>query len=160
MMKNKIAMVRTGGQTGVDRAAMDVAWEFGISLCGWCSNGGWAEDYPEPPGLLKDYPELKETPSAGTRQRTEWNMRDADAIFTIIPEDSLESKGTVVGLEAGRILSKPMLTVSDMKDLPDIIKWISQLPDGITLSVGGPRESQCSDAYNVAKEILSEVLRQ
>ena len=159
-MKNKIAMIRTGGQTGVDRAAMDIAREFGIPLCGWCPKGGWAEDYPEPPGLLKDYPELKETPSAGTRQRTEWNMRDADAILTIIPEGSLESKGTDVGLEAGRSFNKPMLTVSGIKDLPDIIKWISQLPNGIILSVGGPRASECSNAYNVAKEILSEVLRQ
>ena len=159
-MKNKIAMIRTGGQTGVDRAAMDMARECGIPLCGWCPKGGWAEDYLEPPGLLIDYPELEETPLARTKQRTEWNMRDADAILTIIPEESLESKGTDVGLEAGKKLNRPMLTVSSIKDLPDIIKWLSKLPDGIVLSVGGPRESECSDAYNVAKEILSEVLRQ
>ena len=156
---NKIARIRTGGQTGVDRAAMDIARELGIPLCGWCPKGGWAEDYLEPPGLLKDYPELEETPLAGTKQRTEWNMRDADAILTIIPENSKESKGTDVGLEAGKRLAKPMITVSGIENVKDIIQWLNQLSDGITLCVGGPRASECESAYNVTKEILSEVLK-
>ena len=88
----KTVKIRTGGQSGVDRAAMDFARECGLELCGWCPKGGWAEDYPEPPGLLRDYPELQETPSEGTEQRTRWNMRDADAILTIIPESSSESE--------------------------------------------------------------------
>jgi predicted Rossmann-fold nucleotide-binding protein len=81
----KIYRIRTGGQSGVDRAAMDFAREYGIPLCGWCPKNGWAEDYPDSPGVLLDYPELTETPSDGTEQRTKWNMRDADAILTIIP---------------------------------------------------------------------------
>ncbi len=48
-MMKKIARIRTGGQSGVDRAAMDFAREQGIPLCGWCPKGGWAEDYPDPP---------------------------------------------------------------------------------------------------------------
>ena len=86
-MSRKIRKIRTGGQSGVDRAALDVARELNIEICGWCPRGGWAEDYTTPPGLLSDYPELTETPSAGTTQRTLWNMRDADAILTIIPRD-------------------------------------------------------------------------
>ena len=77
-MSRKIRKIRTGGQSGVDRAALDVARELNIEICGWCPRGGWAEDYTTPPGLLSDYPELTETPSAGTTQRTLWNMRDAD----------------------------------------------------------------------------------
>ena len=73
----KISGIRTGGQSGIDRAAMDYAKENEIPLCGWCPRGGWAEDYPESPGLLADYPELTETPSGGTEQRTRWNMREA-----------------------------------------------------------------------------------
>ena len=57
----KIVKIRTGGQTGVDRAAMDFAREHEIPLCGWCPKNGWAEDYTVAPGLLKDYPELTET---------------------------------------------------------------------------------------------------
>ena len=86
-------------------------------------------------------------------------MRDADAILTIIPENSKESKGTDVGLEAGKRLAKPMITVSGIENVKDIIQWLNQLSDGITLCVGGPRASECESAYNVTKEILSEVLR-
>ena len=52
----------SGGQTGVDRAALDVAIGRGIAYGGWCSKGGLAEDMPNPPGLLSRYPGLRETP--------------------------------------------------------------------------------------------------
>ncbi len=67
---------------------MDFAREHDIPLCGWCPKNGWAEDYTVAPGLLKDYPELTETPSEGTEQRTKWNMRDCNAILTILPEET------------------------------------------------------------------------
>ena len=158
--QQKIIRIRTGGQTGVDRAAMDTAKEYGIPLCGWCPKNGWAEDYPSAPGLLKNYPELKETPLEGTMQRTEWNMRDADAILTIIPEGSLPSPGTDVGLSAGETMEKPMLTVEGVDDVPRILAWLNSLPDEVELCVGGPRASECSQAYDIARETLSAVLTQ
>ena len=153
----KIAIIRTGGQSGVDRAALDFAIEHGIPYCGWCPKGGWAEDYPDPPGLLLDYPELTETPSEGTTQRTKWNMRDADAILTIIPGGSLPSPGTDVGLAAGETLGKPMLTVSGIKDVPQILSWLNSLLDGIELCVGGPRASECPEAYDLTMEVLHSI---
>ena len=154
----KIYRIRTGGQSGVDRAAMDFAREYGIPLCGWCPKNGWAEDYPDSPGVLLDYPELTETPSDGTEQRTKWNMRDADAILTIIPESSSESKGTEVGLEEGEYLGKQMFTAAGLKDVSEILRWISTLPDGTELCVGGPRASECPEAYETAKAVLTAVL--
>ena len=153
----KRVKIRTGGQSGVDRAAMDFARECGLELCGWCPKGGWAEDYSDPPGLLRDYPELQETPSEGTEQRTRWNMRDADAILTIIPESSSESEGTNVGLAEGESLGKPMYTATSLEDVPGIIQWVSSLPQGIELCVGGPRASECPEAYDIAKAILYQV---
>ena len=153
----KIYRIRTGGQSGVDRAAMDFAREYGIPLCGWCPKNGWAEDYPDSPGVLLDYPELTETPSDGTEQRTKWNMRDADAILTIIPGGSLPSPGTDVGLAAGETLGKPMLTVSGIKGVPQILSWLNSLPDGIELCVGGSRESECSEAYDLTIEVLHSI---
>lgn len=153
----KIRTVRTGGQTGVDRAALDVARKFNIPVCGWCPKGGWAEDYPTAPGLLADYPELTETPSAGTAQRTLWNMRDADAILTIMPEGSGESKGTELGVEEGVHLRKPMYTACGVEDVPGILGWLAGLPDGLDLSVGGPRESECPEAYEVTVRVLEGV---
>ena len=154
----KIRRIRTGGQTGVDRAAMNISRKYGIPLCGWCPKNGWAEDYPSAPGLRRDYPELRETPSEGTRQRTEWNMRDADAILTIVPKESLPSPGTDIGLLEGENLKKPMLTVSGMEDIPRITAWLHSLPDEIELCVGGPRASECSSAYDLAGRMLSAVL--
>jgi len=42
----------SGGQTGVDRAALDVAIEWGIEWGGWCPKGGWTEDLIDPPDVL------------------------------------------------------------------------------------------------------------
>ena len=57
------ARIRSGGQTGVDRAALDAAVLTGRPYEGWCPKGGWAEDFLRPPGLLTIYPCLMETPS-------------------------------------------------------------------------------------------------
>lgn len=157
-MNTKILRIRTGGQSGVDRAAMDIARKHHIEICGWCPKGGWAEDYPLPPGLLADYPELQETPSRGTTQRTLWNMRDADAILTIMPKDSGESKGTEIGVQEGILLQKPMFTARGEEDISGIIAWLRTLPDGLDLSVGGPRASECPHAYEQTWRILESVL--
>lgn len=156
-LKKKIIRIRTGGQSGADRAAMDFAKETGIPLCGWCPKNGWAEDYPDTPGLLADYPELKETPSEGTEQRTKWNMRDCDAILTIIPDGARPSPGTDVGLKEGEALHKPMYTASGPEDVLNIVKWLDSLPDGIELCIGGPRASECPDAYDVTMTILKGI---
>ena len=79
----------SGGQSGVDRAVLDVAMERGIDYGGWCPKGGWAEDFPLPPGVLAKYPNLKETPLADPAQRTEWNVRDADACMIVLGADSV-----------------------------------------------------------------------
>ena len=152
----KIRRIRTGGQSGADRAAMDFALEWGIPLCGWCPKNGWAEDYPDPPGLLIDYPELTETPSEDPAQRTRWNMRDCDAILTILPGDTKSSPGTELGLEEGRNHGKPMYTAAGPEDVSEILRWINSLPDGTELCIGGPRASECSSAYRLTKAILDE----
>ncbi len=155
-----IRFIRSGGQTGVDRAALDMARRHHISICGWCPKGGWAEDSPDPPGILKDYPELQETPSKETSQRTLWNMRDADAILTIMPESSRQSEGTELGLQEGADLNKPMFTASDVSDVPGITAWLSSLPDELDLAIGGPRASECAEAYDMTAKILEAVLGQ
>lgn len=157
-MSRKIKRIRTGGQSGVDRASLDIARKFNIEICGWCPKGGWAEDLITPPGLLRDYPELTETPSEGTTQRTLWNMRDADAILTIIPKGSGESKGTEIGVREGEHLQKPMFTASGMEDADDVVRWLDSLPDELDLSIGGPRASECPNAYEVTQALLEKVL--
>src|SRR3989304_1166619 len=91
--------ILSGGQTGVDRAALDSAVEKGIPYAGWGPKGGWAGGMAEPPGPLARCPGWRETPLAEPAQRTEWNVRDADRLMILI-----DSAGTGVskGTEAAR----------------------------------------------------------
>ena len=75
-----IEKIISGGQTGVDRAALDFAIARGIPHGGWCPRGRLAED-----GVIPSRYHLKETPDEDSSQRTEWNVRDSDAtvIFSI-----------------------------------------------------------------------------
>ena len=164
-MKPTIIRIRSGGQSGVDRAALDFARCQNIEICGWCPKGGWAEDYPEAPGIRAMYPELQETPEAEPWQRTLWNMRDAQAILTIMPEGSEESKGTELGVQEGIELGKPMFTARGVEDAEEIAAWLRSLAVdrsataiGVELCVGGPRASECPDGYRVTMEILEKVM--
>ena len=129
-MKHTIIRIRSGGQSGVDRAALDFARCQNIDICGWCPKGGWAEDYPEAPGIRAVYPELQETPEAEPWQRTLWNMRDAQAILTIMPEGSGESKGTELGVQEGIELGKPMFTARGVEDADEIAEWLRSVAAG------------------------------
>src|SRR5262245_51361441 len=77
-MRKVISKIVSGGQTGVDRAALDVALELGIPCGGWCPKGRLAEDGPIP----ERYP-LKETTLRVYPQRTEWNVRDSDGTLVL-----------------------------------------------------------------------------
>lgn len=99
-----IEKVVSGGQTGVDRAALDVAAEYGLACGGWCPRGRKAEDGPIP----SSYP-LRETPSGTYAQRTEWNVRDSDA--TLILTMGEPTGGTELTRSLAEELGKPCLIV-------------------------------------------------
>ena len=83
-----------------------------MSWGGWCPKGGWAEDFPDPPGLLNKYPNLRETPVSQPEQRTEWNVRDSDAILIIADRGGLSvSKGTGRAQEWADHYGKPLLVI-------------------------------------------------
>jgi len=86
-----IKKIVSGGQTGADRAGLDVAIRWGFPHGGWCPKGRKAED-----GTIGGQYQLLETPSASYLQRTEWNVCDSDAtvIFTISSQLSGGSKRT------------------------------------------------------------------
>src|SRR5579863_2227124 len=117
----------SGGQSGVDRAALDVALAHGIDYGGWCPKGGWAEDFPDPPGLLAKYPSLQETPLSEPAQRTEWNVRDADACLILIDAAGLDaSAGTKRANELAHHYRKPVLIVNlrDSKTAEQAGLWL------------------------------------
>jgi hypothetical protein len=160
----KPMMIISGGQTGVDRAALDAAIARGIAWGGWCPNGGWAEDLPDPPGLLARYRELKETPLSDPAQRTEWNVRDSDAILIIVDGKGLAvSKGTAGAKEWTSHYGKPLLVVdvSQSDATAKVAAWLRDQFErsgaSMKLGVGGPRESEAPGIYARAYALLASV---
>jgi hypothetical protein len=155
----------SGGQSGVDRAVLDVALARGIAYGGWCPRGGWAEDFPEPPGLLARYPKLKETPLADPAQRTEWNVRDADACLMIVDAGGFEvSRGTALAREEAARYRKPSfvaeLGAADVTE--HAAAWLRAQRESfgrnLTLAIGGPRESEAPGIYARAAAFIGALL--
>ncbi len=155
----------SGGQSGVDRAALDVAIERGVDCGGWCPKGGWAEDFPEPPGLLAQYPQLKETELSHPLQRTEWNVRDSDATLIITDGKGLAASiGTTRALQWARQHGKPFLIVDagDQTAPARVATWLQQQKERfgsqLRLGIGGPRESEAPGIYALAKTLIAATL--
>jgi hypothetical protein len=155
----------SGGQTGVDRAALDVAIERGMEWGGWCPKGGWAEDFPTPPGVLAKYPHLRETPDSHPLQRTEWNVRDSNATLIITDHAGLSvSIGTRRANEWARQHGKPELVIdaTDPKAPERAEAWLraqqQRFGADMTLGIGGPRESEAPGIYKRARAVIISML--
>jgi len=160
-------IIISGGQTGVDRAALDAAIARGLAYGGWCPQGGWAEDMPAPPGLLAKYPHLRETPRADPAQRTEWNVRDADASLILVDAGGVAASG---GTELAQALAaqyrKPLLVldVSAPDAAAQARAWLTGLlaahidETPFRLAIGGPRESEAPGIYEQARALVGGLL--
>ncbi len=147
----------SGGQTGADRAALDVALALGVPYGGWCPAGGWAEDHGSPPGLLASYPLLRETPTADPAERTEWNVRDSDATLVLLLGSLSGSPGTALTVACAARLGRPHL-VASTRDVAAVRAWLATLARPVVLNVAGPRESEHPGLYDAAALTLREVL--
>jgi hypothetical protein len=144
--------VVSGGQTGVDRAALDVALERGIPCGGWCPAGRWAEDGPIHPC----YP-LRQTPSADPAQRTEWNVRDSDGTALLVAPAA--SPGTERTAEVARRLGRPVYRwrLDADPDAEGFRRWLREHSIR-TLNLAGPRESESPGIHAAARDWLCAVL--
>ena len=144
----------SGGQTGVDRAALDVALELGIHCGGWCPKDRKAEDGP----IDQRYP-LRETQSPNYPHRTEKNIREADG--TLVLTTGPISGGTALTVELAVEYKKPHLII-DLNDKIDSIifrEWREKNTIKI-LNVDGPRESKAPGIHDRAIEFLTRVLNE
>ena len=94
----------SGGQTGVDRAALDAACEALIPSGGWCPKGRRAED-----GVIPERYCLKETRAKSYAVRTGWNVRGSDG--TLILYKGLQGGETELTFKMARQQGKPFLMV-------------------------------------------------
>lgn len=149
-----IAKIISGGQTGVDRAALDAAIRLGIPHGGWIPKGRLTEEGPLPASYA-----LVETASAVYAERTEKNVTDADG--TLIISRGALSGGSEVTREMAVKHERPWLHV-DLERLSafqaaiEICHWIDTNRIAI-LNVAGPRASKDPTIYASVLDLIEAV---
>ena len=141
----------SGGQTGVDRGALDACLEFNLSCGGWCPFGRRAED-----GIIPEKYPLQETDSSDYSSRTLKNILDSDATLVI---STLPMKGgTKLTAELTKQHNKSLFVFAPENDFRDIIIWL--IKNNVkTLNVAGPRESDWKDAYKFSYQLITKLIR-
>jgi Circularly permutated YpsA SLOG family len=143
--------VVSGGQTGVDRAALDAAIALGLEVGGWCPRGRWSEDGPIP----IQYP-LFETRSPDAHVRTQRNVECSSA--TLVLTRGSPMGGTRYTLDIARSIRRPVLVV-DLASAADPVRAISDWLGAVSpavLNVAGPRESGAPGIGEQACAVLYE----
>jgi hypothetical protein len=147
--------ILSGGQAGADRAALDWAMAHGVPHGGWCPKGRRAED-----GAVPARYALRETPGADYAERTEWNVRDAEAtvIFSI---GATLSGGSRKTLELAQQYGKPVLHLAASDTASP---HAARLRDFLVahrvsrLNVAGPRASEEAGIADFVNAVLSGAL--
>ena len=176
--------VISGGQTGVDRGALDAALDLGLACGGWCPAGRLAED-----GTIPERYPVSELASAGYAERTAQNVADSDGTLIICSGEPIggtrETVERCIGLqkphfaidcervpisEAVRLALDFMGNMSSQRLGTDAEEATLKLPQrgragqavslGTTvLNVAGPRASQWPEGHAFTYQIMSAILR-
>jgi putative molybdenum carrier protein len=152
----KAIKVISGGQTGVDRAALDSALRHGIVCGGWCPAGRLDEF-----GKIPDHYPVQELPGGGFTERTLQNVKDSDGTVVIYPHElwggteqtvrfSVELERPYQLIDASTVAAEYAATLIAnfvRKDKIDI------------LNVAGPRQTEWPEGYDYAFRVLSTCLK-
>jgi hypothetical protein len=151
-----ITTIISGGQTGADRAALEVAVTWGLGVGGWVPNGRLAED-----GVIPlHYDGLQETVSDDPAERTRLNVRDCDGSL-IISHGPLRG-GSLLALETAIQLGRPLLHIDlERRDMRDAVaaaaEWV-RAQRIRALGVGGPRATEDPRVHDATVVLLSGLL--
>ncbi len=147
----------TGGQSGVDRAAFDVALELDLPTRGWCPKNRLAED-----GRIAERYPAQESASEDPALRTELNAFDSDG--TLVISKGIPKDGTPLTEEVAKLYGKPLLYIDLDEELTDAT--VKKFRDWVTgnkiriLNIGGPREShEPGMIYKRSRQIIERLLR-
>lgn len=148
----------SGGQTGVDRAALRAAISLGIQHGGWCPPGRESEDGP-----IDEKFNLKETPKERSdnalevprSQRTEWNVRDSDGTLILTSQTPPYDPGTEWTIKAARLYGRSVLISNpEVKQLASqVLDWLKENQIKV-LNVAGPSEKSIPGIGKIAYEFL------
>jgi putative molybdenum carrier protein len=145
--------VISGGQTGVDRAALDAALTLGIHCGGFCPKGRKSED-----GTIPEKYPLVETRSDNYSERTERNVKTADGTMILIAGNP--DRGTQLTIDLCRRHNKSCLVINlnDGKDRVELKSWIKKNKIGV-INIAGNRERISPGIHDKAYRFLMEILK-
>lgn len=150
-----IQMIWSGGQTGVDRAALDWAIENHIPHGGWCPKGRSAED-----GIIPGHYHLRETPQEDYEERARWNVEDSDVTLIIVSRLPVAG-GTALTEECAREANKPVLVLRADQGMEEcrhrFEEWIRRHRPCV-LNVAGPRASESAEIGTRVGDVLDSLL--
>ena len=136
--KDRKTKIISGDQTGVDRAALDVAIELGLQYGGFCPKGRLAED-----GIIEYKYKLTELQSPQYLMRTFANVQASDG--TLIIHVGTVSGGTLKAKDYCKMVSKPFFEINLLKNLKKNLvnfdNWIKE-NQIVIINVAGPKESE------------------
>ncbi len=157
----KLQKIISGGQTGVDQAALKAGLEQGFQIGGWCPPGRVSEN-----GIISEVYPLIETaddrsqdaPDIKHSQRTKYNVRDSDATLILKPGGIRNDPGTNWTLACAKKYMRPCLVVDPYH--PDaeksVTEWLKRTSIEI-LNVAGPSENTSSGIGDLICSLLSHV---
>ena len=141
----------SGGQTGVDRAALDAAMKHGIECGGWCPTGRLDEF-----GKIPERYPLKEMESGSFAERTLQNVRDSDGT-AIIFHGQLRG-GTAQTLIFCEDEKRPHLLIEATKtsaeEAAQLIDNFVHQRNIATINIAGPRQSEWMEGYDYTFRVI------
>jgi hypothetical protein len=143
--------VVSGGQTGVDRAALDVALKYGVDCGGWCPKGRADET-----GRIPDKYPVAELPGGSFDERTLQNVIDSDG--TVIFHSGELHGGSAYTLRCCEEQHRPHLVIdaqgTEASDAVKLLRSFIRENDIRVLNVGGPRQSEWPGGYDYCYPVL------
>ena len=164
--KKPVANVKivSGGQTGVDRGALEAAMALGLDFGGWAPHGWIAEDGTIPAPYRE---RIQKHPSMGGRaqdyrERTKANVRDSHATLILVDSLPLSGYAELADDTAFTMMrSHNTIAMSAANAKGEALEWLRQflgMSSALVLNVTGPSESEAPGVQARAKAFLEELL--
>ena len=152
----KALKITSGGQTGIDRAALDVALEHRIECGGWCPAGRLDEF-----GKIPDHYPVQELPDGGFAERTLQNVKDSDGTVVIYAAELRGGTDQTVRFcdelnQPHQLVDASRVTTAEAAKL--IANFVRTNRIDI-LNIAGPRQSEWPNGYDYAFSVLNALLR-
>ena len=149
-----VRRIVSGGQTGVDRSALDAAIELRIDHGGWCPRRRLAED-----GTISPHYGLVETESTEYPVRTERNVVDSDGTLILFRDRLVGGTQLTQRLAARHDRPCHLVDLAQTTDVQPVRRWLAENEIRV-LNVAGPRESSSPgislEALCFLKDLLSD----